>query len=218
MIFARGSARAAREFHSRLNLLALAIALPALWLGGCRTPEPPSTPEAFMKQAGEFYAQRKLEAAAEILRRGVAAFPEDAQLHFMLGNAYFRQQRWSNSTVHYAEAAALRPDHSDTFLCLGFALYQESRWADAIEAWRIAAWYSPEDALPRLSLAVGLLKLGLVHEAEGQISQAVTDPSWRSRLAIDIRFTPGMIQALELAAHGFESRQRKPAADGIPDQ
>jgi tetratricopeptide (TPR) repeat protein len=136
----------------------------------------------------------------------------------MLANACFRQQRWTNSITHYVEAATLRPDHPDTFLCLGFALYQENRWADAIEAWRIALWHSPNDALPQLALSLGLLRLGLVHEADEQIARAMSDPAWRYRLKIDIRFTPAMIDTLSAAADRIERQRREAAAAQPPDQ
>jgi cytochrome c-type biogenesis protein CcmH/NrfG len=104
----------------KFTILLKAVAICVL-SSGCAT-TPAATSEAVMSRAGQLYARHELESAAQVLRQGLKRFPNDAQLHFMLGNAYFRQKRWTNSISEYVQASALRPDHVDTFLCLGFAL------------------------------------------------------------------------------------------------
>jgi tetratricopeptide (TPR) repeat protein len=147
------------------------------------------------KKSAHLYAQGNLAGAVQVLRHAITVHPEDPQLHFMLANALFRQQAWSGAIHHYSEAARLRPQHSDTYLGLGYAYYQAERVDEAVSAWRAAVRQSPHDALPHLSLAVGLSAGGYETEARQHAARALDlDPHWQQRIIVDIRWTQEMVQ------------------------
>lgn len=147
------------------------------------------------------YAVGNLDGAVRVLQRGVAALPEDAQLHFMLANAYFRRQDWTAAAAEYEEAARLRPRHPDTHLSLGYAHYMAGRVDRAVSAWGKAASQIPNDALAQMSVALGLLRQGRVALARMRMIQAMDlDRQWRQRIAIDMRWTPAMRRAVRSLA------------------
>jgi Flp pilus assembly protein TadD len=151
----------------------------------------PDAPEVIMKTAAQHYTRKDLPEAIRVLRQGTELHPGNAQLHFMLANAWYRQHEWANATVNYRQAAQLRSQHPDTHFCLGFALYEQQLWNDATEAWQVAVRQAPQDSLNHFALALGLFKLGLTNEAKDQAVLGVgLDSNWRTRIALDIRWNP----------------------------
>jgi tetratricopeptide (TPR) repeat protein len=149
---------------------------------------------AVMRHAGDLYAHHDLAGATEALRRGVARYPDSAQLHFMLGNAYFRGGKWLPAADEYVKSGRQRPNHPDTFLSLGYAYYRAGRYEQAVVAWNQAVALSPTDALPRMSLGLGLLREHNIDEARREFFLGMrADPNWRYRLQIDMRCPHEMI-------------------------
>lgn len=192
------------------SLVALSVLISVVVLFSCGNSDPADLrPEAGLtmpraesaenaqpaRNAAERYAQDDLEGAVIVLREAVETNPQGAQLHFMLANALFRQEDWAGAIQHYSQAARLREHHPDTYLDLGFAQYRIGNIEDAVAAWSTAVRQSPNDALPHLSLALGLRAHGLFDVARRHIVRAIElDPQWQERLAIDLRWTPGMIR------------------------
>jgi tetratricopeptide (TPR) repeat protein len=149
--------------------------------------------EAALKSA-RLYARGDLKGAVQVLKDAIKIEPEDAQLHFMLGNALFRQKEYNSAIKYYGEAAQLRENHPDTHLNLGFAYFHANVVDDAVLAWRVALSQTPNDAFMHLSLAVGLYAQGKVEEARKHVSHAIAlDPNWENRILIDIRWNQGMV-------------------------
>lgn len=161
-------------------------------------------------RSAQLYARGDLNGAVKVLRQAINTRPQDAQLHFMLANALFRQRGWLGAIHHYSEAAHLRAQHPDTYLGLGHACYQAGQMDEAVAAWRTAVRQSPGDALPHLSLAVGLNAQGRVVEARQHIAVAVDlDPGWRRRISIDVRWTHEMVREVSsLVDLGYQDRER----------
>lgn len=149
------------------------------------------------RRAHAYYARGDLQGAITVLKEATRADPDDAQLHFMLGSAYFRQQQWNRAVDEYQQAARLRPRHPDTHLSLGYALYRADQVEEATAAWLTALQQTPGDALMHLSLAVGLNQLGQNLRARQHVARAIkVDNSWQYRLSIDIRWTPEMLDEI----------------------
>ena len=166
-----------------------------MWQETTETERAAPSAQQIIDESIRLYVGGDLDAAATLLRQGLAPWPENAQLHFTLGNVLFRQREWSGAIHHYGEAARLRPQHPDTYLGLGYACYRAGRVDEAVAAWRATVRQSPSDALPHLSLAVGLHALGQKVEALHHLAWAQElDPRWEQRIAIDIRWTQDMVR------------------------
>lgn len=177
-------------------LTAIVIAVTAVSLGAS------SAPETLIEQrAGQFYHDHDLQSATAELQRGVKEYPDSAQIHFMLGNAYLRAQRWESAAAEYRKALQLRPNHPDTPLNLGFAYYRAGRRDQAVAAWYEAVRQSPHDALPAVSLALGLHADGHEHEARECMIQTIhLDPEWKRRVSRDFRWSPDMQREVDRLA------------------
>jgi Flp pilus assembly protein TadD len=159
-----------------------------------------------MQHAGELYRDGHLGSSAAVLERGIAQYPDSAQLHFMLGNAYFREHKWLPAAGQYERSARLRPNHPDTFLSLGYARYHIGQFQRAVSAWQQAVSLAPSDALPRLSLGLGLIKEQKIQDAQGELLIGMRlDPNWQNRLRLDVRFTPQMMQDIATVMSGRPS-------------
>jgi tetratricopeptide (TPR) repeat protein len=198
---ARGCTRCIQLWYSIIYRYSLALRRPAvaillaIWLVPLLTraePDYRDATEAALRSA-QLYTRGDLEGAVQVLRNAIRLWPQNPKLHFMLANGLFRQREWSGAIQHYREAAQLRTQHPDTHLGLGYACYRDGRTDEAVMAWRTAVHQSPYDALPHLSLAVGLQTQGQLVEAHHHAARALgLDPGWQQRIAGDIRWTEEM--------------------------
>jgi hypothetical protein len=97
----------------------------------------------FSRDAGyrESMPQETLEL--EVLRTDLAAKPDDAALHFALGEALLREGRLSEAETSLRQAADLDPTDWSPRFGLGTALYQQGRTAEALASWRAALELDP---------------------------------------------------------------------------
>ncbi|MCA1647553.1 MAG: tetratricopeptide repeat protein [Chloroflexi bacterium] len=81
----------------------------------------------------------------EVLRVEVAARPDNASLHFALGDALLREGRPLDAQASFTAAVELnRSDWSAAF-GLGTALYQQGRAAEAVTWWKAARELDPQN-------------------------------------------------------------------------
>ena len=155
----------------------------------------------FMSESARLYAAKNLDGAIKTLKHALRVYPDDAQLHFMLANAYFRKEIWQPSIVHYQKATHLRPDHTDTYLNLGYALHRVEKVEESLDAWDIAVEQTPQDAFAHLSISIGYLAVNDLDKVRHHLRQAIDlAPDWRQRLLIDIRWTATMLQEIQAIA------------------
>jgi len=79
----------------------------------------------------------------EVLRVELAARPDDAALHFALGEALVREGRLSDAEASLRQAVDLDPTDWSSRFGLGTALYQQGRPAEALTSWRAALELDP---------------------------------------------------------------------------
>ncbi len=172
-----------------------------VWQETTETERAAPSAQQIMDESSRLYVGGDPDAAATLLQQGLAPWPENAQLHFMLGNLLFRKGDWSGAIDYYQAASRLRPDHPDTHLNLGYASYHAKRLEDAVKAWQDAVAQSPSDALPHLSLAIGYLAQGRDSKARRHMAQALDlDGGWKNRIVIDIRWTSEMVEEVSTLA------------------
>ena len=149
------------------------------------------------------YVKGDLAGAHEALGRALALDPENAQYHFMDGNALFRLGRYRPAAEAYERAAGRRADHTDTWLDLGFARYYSGDVGAAVTAWEEAVRLQPHSAFSRLALALGYAKQGEGYFAGLQREWAQSEEpgsdaaAW---LARDVRWKPREIEFLRSIA------------------
>lgn len=153
-----------------------------------------------MANAVRCYERGNLGCAIAHLERARARDPTDAQIWFMLGNAYYRKGEWDGAIASYREAARLRPGHPDTYLNLGFSYYQRRRHPEAAQAWETAVRSSRADPMARMAFAVGLASLGREEDALDELRYALRvrgDSCESARLRIDIRWAGEALAQME---------------------
>jgi len=131
-----------------------------LHIGGfdIRRPEMAQQVEALLRAdfaSGEAPAVVRQEALdVELLRAEVAAQPDNASVHFALGDALLREGRASDAEPSFASAVNLdRSDWSAAF-GLGTALYQQGRNDEALAWWKTARGLDPHNFTVRKQIWV----------------------------------------------------------------
>jgi tetratricopeptide (TPR) repeat protein len=79
----------------------------------------------------------------EVLRMELADRPDDAALHFALGEVLLREGRLSEAEASLCQAADFDPTDWSARFGLGTALYQQGRTAEALASWRAALELDP---------------------------------------------------------------------------
>jgi tetratricopeptide (TPR) repeat protein len=79
----------------------------------------------------------------EVLRMELVARPDDAGLHFALGEALLRDRRLSDAEASLRQAVDLDPTDWSSRFGLGTALYQQGRTVEALACWRAALELDP---------------------------------------------------------------------------
>lgn len=66
-----------------------------------------------IEAAAQAYEQQKYAKAQELYESLLTRGKASADLHYNLGNAYFKQNNFAKATLHYEKALALQPNHQD---------------------------------------------------------------------------------------------------------
>lgn len=144
-----------RYFGSAVLFLLVA----ALISGGCQSagekaPAAPPTP------------RDQLEQKALRLQQAVQAAPDDAEMHYQLGNALFDLAQYAAAEKAYRRATELKPDYAAAYCNLGLSLRLQGRADEAIKAYEQALEIEPDDITTLNNVVAVLRGLG---ELEGVI-------------------------------------------------
>jgi tetratricopeptide (TPR) repeat protein len=104
--------------------------------------------------------------AIRLLDKALVRTPEDPDLHFWLGVAYFRQGDDLRAGLAFETVSALRPEYARAYYNLGAVYFRQQRWPEAVRAF-LAAAERMQDQRADLYLKVGLsyYKLGSAQDA-----------------------------------------------------
>lgn len=92
--------------------------------------------EAFRDLGRAHYKAGKLTEAVLVWRRGLELDNEDADLHFQIAVAHFRQGDLSAAESSYKEALRIKPDYVKALTNLGFLYYQSYKYELARMYWQ----------------------------------------------------------------------------------
>jgi tetratricopeptide (TPR) repeat protein/serine/threonine protein kinase len=109
-------------------------------------------------------------AVANVSREAVRLKPEDAEVHFKLGNALGNSGLLEEAIAEYQKAIRLKKDYPEAHCNLGVVLYEKGQLKEAITEYQEAIRIKPD-------LWQAHVNLGIAHALLGQWEQAVADYS-----------------------------------------
>jgi predicted O-linked N-acetylglucosamine transferase (SPINDLY family) len=116
--------------------------------------------------AVEHHQAGYLDAAEQLYRQILAAYPDEADAWNLLGVIHTQRGRHEAGIECIQRALALRPDWSEGLYNLGWALFQQRKFEDAAACYRRAIELKPEYAEAHDNL-------GLALQGEGKLDEAV---------------------------------------------
>lgn len=124
------------------------------------------TQEETISLASRLIDRGQWPEAVTLLDQALIKNPDDPDLHFWLGVAYFRQGDDSRAGRAFETVTALRPEYARAYYNLGAVYFRQQRWSDAARAFLAASERMP-DQKADLYLNVGLsyYKLGSAQDA-----------------------------------------------------
>ena len=113
------------------------------------------------------------EEAIEAFRRAAWLQPDEADFHFILGEALLRAGRPLEAAVAFEEASWANPSEGQYQVSLGVALSEAGRTSEAVSAFREALRLVPRDPRATNGLGVCLMTLGQAGEGLRTLRTAV---------------------------------------------
>ncbi|MFD2233849.1 tetratricopeptide repeat protein [Phaeospirillum tilakii] len=114
-------------------------------------------------------------AAIAAYATAIQLHPDLPQPHHNLGNALRRVGRPLDALCAFDAAIGLKPDYAEAHGARGAALRDLRRFDEAIESYRQAALLDPAYQMPRLHLALMLVRAGRVREAIDLLGDQIED-------------------------------------------
>ena len=124
-------------------------------------------------------------------RHLVEQFPEEAEAHGGLGNAYIRVKLWDKVLTEFQTALRLEPDTMEWYERLGGVYNQLEQYDEAVAAYTEAVRLAPEYSWVHDELARALLELKRYEHAAGEFREVLR------LLPCDTDAKEGLAQALE---------------------
>lgn len=113
-------------------------------------------------------------SAKLLLQQALLVNPEQAHLHFYLGNIHWQQADWLEAEACFKKALHLQPGRPEFVNAVGQLLLQQGRTHEAAVCYRRAEEITPLDAGCLNNLGLALHRLGDVHAAINVFQKALT--------------------------------------------
>lgn len=138
---------------------------------------PAASPARAFAHALSLFRAGRLEQAELACRTLAAGWPEESQIHRLLGMVRQSRGAVAEACRHFARATRLAPADADAWSDYGQALTQNGEVAEAAAALRRAVELAPDNALAAHNLGIALSASGQLGEAEAAFRQALAlDP------------------------------------------
>ncbi|WP_428267437.1 response regulator [Haliangium sp.] len=108
---------------------------------------PETTDDDFFRDALDRYQGGDIDAAIDLLRRGLSVDPLSAKHHFVLGNLLQKKALLYEAIDEYEATIELRPDYFPALTRLAYLYYKKGFSAKAIEIWRRSLPHCRDDKL-----------------------------------------------------------------------
>jgi tetratricopeptide (TPR) repeat protein len=122
--------------------------------------------EEYDERAHQLYNEGQYDEALDVLREGLALYPNSVELHIGVGYAYHAREEFAWARRSFEEALVLDPEHEDALAGLGETLLKFGQRAAALKSFRHTLELGYEDDI-ELMLQVGraLFREGLIDES-----------------------------------------------------
>ena len=122
--------------------------------------------EEYDERAHQLYNEGQYDEALDVLREGLALYPNSVELHIGVGYAYHAREEFAWARRSFEEALVLDPEHEDALAGLGETLLKFGQQAAALRSFRRTLELGYEDDI-ELMLQVGraLFREGLIDES-----------------------------------------------------
>jgi len=127
------------------------------------------------QQALRFEQQHQFQSAAAIWQQIVTRNPKQAQAWAHLGLMRAMELNYPGAVVAYNKALELDPTIKGLRVNLGLALFKEAQFKEALPVLKAAAVDSPQDARPKLLIAMISYGMSQYEEAIPYFEQSVND-------------------------------------------
>lgn len=137
-------------------------------------PTPFLSSEEYDERAHQLYNEGQYDEALEVLREGLALYPNSVELHVGVGYARIAREEFAWARRSFEESLVLDPEHEDALAGLGEVLLKLGRREEALKLFRRVLDLGYEDDLD-LMLQVGraLFREDCVEEAREFFAVAV---------------------------------------------
>jgi tetratricopeptide (TPR) repeat protein len=122
--------------------------------------------EEYDERAHQLYNEGQYDEALDVLREGLALYPNAVELHIGVGYAYHAREEYAWARRSFEEALVLDPEHEDALAGLGETLLKFGQQAAALRGFRHTLELGYEDDI-ELMLQIGraLFREGLIDES-----------------------------------------------------
>jgi Tfp pilus assembly protein PilF len=130
--------------------------------------------EEYDERAHQLYNEAQYDEALDVLREGLALYPNAVELHVGVGYARLAREEYAWARRSFEEALILDPDHEDALAGLGEVLIKFGQQDAALRSFRRILELGYHDDV-ELMLQVGraLFREGLIDEAKDYFDVAV---------------------------------------------
>lgn len=140
--------------------------------------------DMYRMAAYKLFVARRHEESIPILDDAVKLAPEDAELRFSLGNAYYALKQYRQAVTHYHYAVLYDPEHVYACMNLGNAHYELKGYKEAITEYNTALRLMPDDATIYYNR-------GNAYDAQRDYQKALADFDHAIALAPDLAYAYG---------------------------
>jgi len=122
--------------------------------------------EEYDERAHQLYNEGQYDEALDVLREGLALYPNAVELHIGVGYAYHAREEYAWARRSFEEALVLDPDHEDALAGFGETLLKFGQQPAALRSFRHTLELGYEDDI-ELMLQIGraLFREGLIDES-----------------------------------------------------
>ncbi len=122
--------------------------------------------EEYDERAHQLYNEGQYDEALDVLREGLALYPNSVELHIGVGYAYHAREEFAWARRSFEEALVLDPEHEDALAGLGETLLKFGQQPAALRSFRRTLELGYEDDV-ELMMQIGraLFREGLIDES-----------------------------------------------------
>lgn len=156
----------------------------ALLIGGCSKTEQKPTGQSALIEAKQHITlgkslddKKKFDEAFEEYQKALALYPDNAEVHHLLGNYHAKQRNYAEAISSFRKAIELDPTFYSSHVNLGSSLMRTGDLKGAIAIWQKAVELEPNNFAAYENLASAYIGLGTredLKKAYEYLDQAIT--------------------------------------------